>query len=87
LSKFIGRIGKTLTLLTPGGLMMVDGERFHCESEGVIIDSGEDVRIVSVKGNRLVVRHDPGAANTISESDRNLSEAEKPPLDFDLPQG
>ena len=56
LSKLLGRFGKTLTLLNPGGMLLVDGERLHCESQGMMIDPGEDVEIVAMQGNRLVVR-------------------------------
>jgi membrane-bound serine protease (ClpP class) len=84
---FVGRGGRTLTLLNPGGLVLLDGERLHCESEGMVVDAGEEVRIVGVKGNRLVVRHEPAGQEPISDRDLEVTEAEKPPLDFDLPQG
>ncbi len=90
LSQLVGRTGKTLTLLTPGGLVLVDGERMHCESEGMLIDPDQAVEIVDVKGNRLVVRKldrqkprseqddDPPIAGNDPDDD--------PRLDFDVPQ-
>jgi membrane-bound ClpP family serine protease len=86
LQRLIGRIGKTLTLLNPGGLVLVDGTRQHCESEGLLLEAGTPVEIVAVKGNRLVVRPAERA------SDESITELEPPrpqgetPLDFDLPQ-
>lgn len=86
LTQMVGLDGKTLTMLSPGGLVLVEGERMHCESEGVLIEQGETVRIVGVKGNRLVVRL---ASAEPEPSDEWVSESEapdQPPLDFDLPQ-
>ncbi len=56
LQRLVGQIGKTLTLLNPGGLVLVDGTRQHCESEGILLEAGTPVEIVAVKGNRVVVR-------------------------------
>ena len=56
LTQLIGRTGKTITLLNPGGLVLVDHERLHCESQGMLIEPNTDVEVIAVKGNRLVVR-------------------------------
>ena len=37
------KTGKTLTLLNPGGLVLVDGERMHAETRGLLLDPGETV--------------------------------------------
>ena len=88
LSKMIGTTGQTLTLLNPGGLVLVDGERIHCESDGMLmIDPQQDVEIVAVKGNRLVVRlvrapHD----FSMSDDSQESVEGDESPLDFDVSQ-
>ena len=56
LTSLIGRIGKTITPLIPGGMVSVDGERLHAYSEGVLIDPGVDVEIMDVRGTRVLVR-------------------------------
>src|SRR3990172_2220422 len=56
LEERLGHLGKTLSLLNPGGMVFVDGERFHCESEGILVDPDIDIRVVAVNGLRLVVR-------------------------------
>jgi membrane-bound ClpP family serine protease len=56
LSQLIGRTGTTLTMLNPGGLVLVENERMHCESRGMLIDPNTNVEVIAVKGNRLVVR-------------------------------
>ena len=83
LNQLIGVSGKTLTLLNPGGLVSVDGERLHCESEGMMLDAGTDVRVISVRANRLVVR---AISKDESVADGSHDESEDPPLDFALPR-
>jgi membrane-bound ClpP family serine protease len=85
LQRLVGHVGKTLTLLNPGGLVLVDGTRQHCESEGIMLDAGTPVEIVAVKGNRVVVRP-VSKSNESRNSDADIADAGERPLDFDLPQ-
>lgn len=55
LEKLIGKPGTTVTMLNPGGMVEVNGERFHCESPGLILDPNSEVEVIAVSGNRLVV--------------------------------
>lgn len=55
LTRHIGKRGKTLTMLNPGGMVLVDGERLHCFSEGMMIDPQTEVEIVKVSGTRVMV--------------------------------
>lgn len=88
LKQMIGKLGTTLSLMNPGGLVSVNSERMHCEAEGMLIESGETVEVIAVKGNRLVVRHTPDASGSTEVASTNDSpDAEDSPLDFDVPQG
>ncbi|MEX0702273.1 MAG: NfeD family protein [Planctomycetales bacterium] len=80
LGRLIGATGKTLTLLNPGGLVQVEGERLHCKSEGMLIDPGQPVKVVAVAGNLIVVRPVPAA-----ESQRRGAELSQ--IDDFLPEG
>ena len=84
LEERLGHLGKTLSLLNPGGMVFVDGERFHCESEGILVDPDIDVRVVAVKGLRLVVR--PTSFEKESAVDRDFPGTPRQPLDFDISQ-
>lgn len=53
---YIGHEGRALTMFSPGGMAEVDQQRFHAESEGLLIDAGTPVKVVGVRGNCLVVR-------------------------------
>lgn len=62
LRQLIGKTGRTLNMFTPGGIVLIDGERMHAESEGMLIDAGASVQVVAIKGNRIVVREISEAA-------------------------
>ncbi len=83
LSGLVGRLASTATMLNPAGMILVDGERLHCQSEGMIIDAGARVRVLAVHGNRLVVRR----LTEREVADAQAAEHETPasgPLDFDM---
>ena len=69
----------------------IDGERLHCESEGMLIDPGQEVDVVAVKGNRLVVRL-VGSQDESAQAAGDGPPREADPtnddsrLDFDIPQ-
>jgi membrane-bound serine protease (ClpP class) len=52
----VGQRGVTVTPLRPAGTTDFDGRRVDTVSEGVMIDRGRAVRVVSVEGSRVVVR-------------------------------
>jgi membrane-bound ClpP family serine protease len=62
LQKLVGRHGRTVTPHNPGGMVSVDGRRYHSESRGLMLDPGEEVEIIAVKGNHVVVRLADGPA-------------------------
>lgn len=84
LAKLIGRFGKTATPLNPGGMVLLDGERLHAFSEGLIIESGRDVEVLEVRGTRLLVR--PGVPSDNNDPFVDAASSAKP-LDFEFPQG
>ena len=87
LKQLIGKVGKTITRLNPGGLTMIDGERIHSESEGMMVDPGDSVEVIAVKGNRLVVRVATPSPETREESLADSAESSgDSPLDFEVEQ-
>lgn len=103
LRQLIGKRAKTISLLNPGGMVTVDGERLHCESPGMLIEPGEEVEVTGLKGNRLVVQRCPEpesepdvqsrgpqqqAAGSASNEIADDSDGDDDlPLDFEIPQG
>ena len=53
---FLGREGKTTTVLRPTGIAEFDGVRLNVVSEGEFIATGTPVRIVRIEGSRILVR-------------------------------
>lgn len=90
LERLVGQIGETLTPQNPAGLTRVDGQRVHSLSEGMVIPIGEAVRVLAVRGNRILVRRVIAGENLASDSEPRTTETpnddlENSPLDFDLP--
>lgn len=92
-SQMLGKTGQTITLLNPAGIVRLDGQRVHCQSEGMIIEAGVPVRVISVTGHRVIVRRHHLEAETaaqeaippLPETAAGDSAAQKPPpLDFDI---
>jgi membrane-bound serine protease (ClpP class) len=53
---YLGRTGVVLKILRPAGLVDIDGAHLDVVSEGQFIVAGTKVKVVSVSGNRIVVR-------------------------------
>lgn len=100
LQSLINEHGQTQNLFSPGGMVQIGRDRYHAESEGVMIDPGTDVIVVGVRGNRLVVRplslHDspvgtsPADATTVAlnpdTDDATDKSVDDPSIDFDVPE-
>lgn len=99
LDSMIGKHGVAQTLMTPGGIVTIDGQRLHAESVGMLIEPLTEVIVVGTKSSRIVVRPltaadaipasaSPPGENDLASGDAS-SEATYPeepnPLDFDIP--
>jgi membrane-bound ClpP family serine protease len=83
LEQLVGRRGTTQTLLNPGGMVNIDGERLHAFTDGLLIEPGQEVEVAEVRGTRLLVRIPLNHA-----ADNNGTASPEPaPLDFEIPQG
>lgn len=59
----VGRQGVARTKMLPAGSVEVDGAMLDAVAQGQAIEPGEAVRIVEVRGNRVVVRRAPAEAD------------------------
>lgn len=50
-----GLLGKAITPLRPSGMVDIDGQKISVVSDGDFIEAGQQVKIVSSVGNRIVV--------------------------------
>jgi membrane-bound serine protease (ClpP class) len=85
LERFVGRIGKALSALNPGGMVTIDGNRLHAFTEGLVVERHEPIRIVAVRGTRVLVRSI--SAEELAAISRPSEETgrEAPSMDFDFP--
>ena len=81
--KLIGHFGTTVTTLNPGGIVLMEGERFHVFSEGIIVELGQSIEVLAVRGSRLLVR--PGRPPEQNDSPATAKSSSLP-LDFEFPQ-
>ena len=56
----IGQLGFAKTKMLPSGTVMVNGIKFDALSDGLPIDEGEAIKVVAVKGNRILVERYDG---------------------------
>lgn len=81
LQQLVGQYGRTVSPLTPGGIVTVNGERLHAISDGLIVESGQSVEVVDVRGSRLIVR--PGEPPALATGEQAEPSSR---LDFEIPQ-
>lgn len=55
-SRLLGKTGRALTPLRPGGVAEIDGERVEVETEGPFVSAGSDLRVVAMDRRRYIVR-------------------------------
>lgn len=83
-SQMVGKLGETVTALNPAGIVRIEGQRVHCQSEGLIIDAGVTVRVVAARANGVIVRQAAGDSHApAAEPPRSAADRDRP-LDFDM---
>ncbi len=56
LEGLVGHTGRAKSAMLPSGIIAVDGVSYDAMSEGPPVEAGQKVRVIEVRGNRLVVR-------------------------------
>jgi membrane-bound serine protease (ClpP class) len=67
LKALVGKAGKAKSEMLPAGAVRIEGRTIDCVSEGMAIQPGQWVRVIEVRGNRVVVR--PVEEGEIAEVD------------------
>ncbi|MEO1496614.1 MAG: NfeD family protein [Planctomycetota bacterium] len=86
----VGRVGVARSKLLPAGAVEIDGQMIDCVSRGQAIEPGEYVKVVEVRGNRVVVRRttqstspaEPTAEDRLARPAEEIGLAD---FDFDAP--
>ena len=56
LEDWVGKSGKTVTDLRPSGWINIDNQKIFVVTEGEFLEKDQPVKILSVDGNRVIVR-------------------------------
>lgn len=56
LKALLGHVGQAKCTMMPAGIVKIDGRTIDAVSEGMAVDEGQYVRVMEVRGNRVVVR-------------------------------
>ncbi len=56
LKDLVGKIGIAKSLMLPSGAVSIEGRTFNALSEGLAIEAGSTVRVIEVRGNRVIVQ-------------------------------
>lgn len=59
----VGQLGIAKTKMLPSGIVMINGKKFDALSDGLPIDQGEAIKVVAIKGNRIVVQPHEGTVS------------------------
>ncbi|NLB55294.1 MAG: hypothetical protein GX811_05935 [Lentisphaerae bacterium] len=57
-SALLNKSGQALTDLRPAGVAEIDGHRLDVITEGGLVNKGAQVRLISIAGNRFIVREE-----------------------------
>ncbi len=55
LEGLVGRVGRAKSKMLPSGIITIDNRSFDAVGEGPPIEVGQRVRVIEVRGNRLIV--------------------------------
>jgi len=56
LKSLVGQVGQAKSKMLPSGAVSIDGRTIDAVSEGMPVEPGQHVRVVEVRGNRVMVR-------------------------------
>ena len=56
LKQLVGKLGRAKTVMLPSGPVEIEGRTVDCVSEGMPIEAGQLVKVIEVRGMRVVVR-------------------------------
>jgi membrane-bound serine protease (ClpP class) len=56
LRQLVGKLGVAKNVMLPSGAVVIEGQTIDAISEGMPIEAGQRVRVIEVRGNRVLVR-------------------------------
>lgn len=62
IKSLVDQLGVVRTPMLPSGIVMINGKKYDAVSEGMPLDPGDTIKVITVRGNRIVVAAYDGAA-------------------------
>ena len=67
IKSLVDQLGVVRTPMLPSGIVMINGKKYDAVSEGMPLEPGETIKVINVKGNRIVVAAFEGGPEQGSE--------------------
>lgn len=81
LKALVGKVGVAKSLMLPSGAISIEGLTIDALSDGPAIEPGSYVRVIEVRGNRIIVSQTDQAAGGSPPDDATPSDILNQPLD------
>ncbi len=78
LKSLVGQVARAKCDMLPGGAIVIDGRTIDAVSEGMPIEAGEMVRVIEVRGYRVLVRRIEGELPSESAQDPLMRPVDDP---------
>jgi membrane-bound serine protease (ClpP class) len=79
LNRLIGKRGRAISKMLPGGLVMIAGHKYDALSNGLAIEPDQVVQVIDVRTNRIIVRPSDGEIDSVEAMSGGTSPVEAPP--------
>ena len=81
LQPLLGRVGRAKSLMLPSGMVTIDNKSYDALSEGTVVEEGQRVRVIEIRGAWLVVEK-VDESTPLSENDPDVLAR---PVDWEEP--
>jgi membrane-bound serine protease (ClpP class) len=78
LHDLIGKRGRAISKMLPGGMVMIAGQKYDALSNGLAIEMDQVVQVIDVRTNRIIVRPSEGEIDAVEAMAGGASSGETP---------
>ena len=85
----VDQLGVVRSPMLPSGIVMINGKKYDAVSEGMPLDPGDTIKVIAVRGNRIVVAAYDGVvqADDMPATDADILSTPLEELGLDLQDG
>lgn len=86
IKSLVDQLGIVRTPMLPSGIVMINGKKYDAVSEGMPLDPGQAIKVINVRGNRIVVAAYDGElrGNDLPATDTDILSTPLEELGLDL---